>query len=354
MRRLCAALCLPLVWDISVGRAEETGSVASCLRVAQELWSGVATAPLRAQTPLAELPAIKRGTTDIVGAGLAKAGQSIAAALTDDHAAEPELAQKLHDTPPAEAMRFGDSDVWLLDRAEGSLGCHMPMTVAVPPDGPAHMIALPGTPDPTALCGLSALTTVMIGENPALWIEQSGGFSSSLGQSTVSITALNKEMFAPPCTVTIDYVVADRAAHAFCDGVDCVPLERMGEILAMRLRQEETAGSLGAGVIRNEDEAAQYRRMADLAAAAQQPAELPTFGASVDTPYVTFADQALFPLRLDDGAVYLGRLGHGGFGWRQTADTLLAVYRLRDDRLMPVASVYVSARRTGIQAVTVQ
>lgn len=224
MRHMWAALCLPLVCYVSLGRAEETISTALCRTVAHDLWTDVATAPLREQTPLAALPGITRGTTDIVKSGLAKAGQSIADALVDDHAAEPALVQKLHDMPPAEAMRFGDSDVWLLDRVEGSLGCHSPMTVAVPPDGPAHEVELPGAPDPTTLCALSALTAVSISGTPALWIEQSGGFSSSLTQSTVLIAGLDGAVFAPPCTVTIDYVVSDRASHAFCDGVDCVPL----------------------------------------------------------------------------------------------------------------------------------
>ncbi len=349
MRRMRAALCLPLFCGVSAAWADEAGSAALCRTVAHALWSDVAPAPLREQTPLAQLAAIKRGES-----GLAKAGQSIVDALVSDHAANPDLVQKLQATPPAEATRFGDGDVWLLDRVEGTLGCHTLMTVAVPPGGPAHEVELPEKPDPTALCALSALAAVSIDGHPALWVEQSGSFSNSLVESTVSIAGLNGEAFAPPCSMVVDYDVAEHATHAFCDGVDCVPLVRTAEILAMRLRQEETAESLGGDVIRDDADGAGYRRMAEIAAADKEAAELPTFGVSLDTPYVTFADQVTFPVRLDDGAVYLARMGHGGFGWRQTADTLLALYRLRDDRLVPAASVYVSARRTGIAGVAVQ
>jgi hypothetical protein len=145
--------------------------------------------------------------------------------------------------------------------------------------------------------------------------------------------------------------------HAFCDGVDCVGLIRSAQILAMRLRQKETAESLGAGVLgggRPSDEEAAYRRLAAIVAAETQPVELPTFGVAVDTPYTTFADQVVFPLRLGDGHIYLARMGHGGFGWRQTPDILLAVYRLRDDRAVGVASVYVRVRRRGIVGVTIE
>ena len=194
----------------------------------------------------------------------------------------------------------------------------------------------------------------MIGGKPALWIEQSGDFSNALARSTVSILPLSDAVFAPSCTVTIDYVVSDQATHAFCDGMDCVPLIRTAEVLAMRLRQDETAESLGMGMIRNENESNEYRRMTELAAADRQPAELPTFGVAVDTPYVTFAGQVTFPVRLDRDSIYLARLGHGGLGWRQIGDTLLALYRLREGRLAPAASVYLSARRTGILGVMVQ
>ena len=204
------------------------------------------------------------------------------------------------------------------------------------------------------MCALSSLTAVTIDGTPALWIEQSGAFSNSLGESAISIAALRDEAFTPPCNVTVDYAIADKATHAFCDGIDCVPLVRTAEILALRLRQQETAEMLGAGVIVSEADDTAYHRMVDIVAAEKQPADLPTFGVSLDTPYVTFADQVVFPIRLSDGSVYLARMGHGGFGWRQTADALLALYRLRDDRPVPAASVYVSARRTGIIGVTTQ
>jgi hypothetical protein len=346
MKRLAVSL---LVLTVASAANAQTDL---CQTVAHHIWSGVAVGPLREQTPLAEL--VAAGVVRPGEKGLAKPGQSIADALVLEHAAESDLARRLRDLPPSEAMRLGDSDIWLLDRVDGTLGCHTAMTVAVPPDGPAHEIGLPGSPDPTGLCALSALAAVTIDGTPALWIEQSGAFSNSIAQSTVSIAGLHDQAFQPPCTVTVDYSVTDEPTHAFCDGVDCVPLIRTAEILAMRLRREETAESLGAGVIANEEDAAGYRRMAEIVAADKQPADLPTFGVSLDTPYTAFADQVTFPVRLEDGQIYLARMGHGGFGWRTTADTLLALYRLHDDRLVPAASVYVSARRIGIEAVVVQ
>jgi hypothetical protein len=123
----------------------------------------------------------------------------------------------------------------------------------------------------------------------------------------------------------------------------------------MRLRNDETADALGAGVVPvpGSEETA-YRRMADLAAAEAQPVALPTFGVPLDTPYTTFTQPLIFPVRADNGALYLARLGHGGFGWRQSPDTLLALYRLQDDHLVPAAAVYVAARRDGIAGIAVK
>lgn len=328
-----------------------------CRIVANRLWSQVAVNPLREDTPLAELSEVRAVRQDQTA--LPKAGQSIADALIADHAADPQLARKLHDQPPSGATRFGDTDLWLLDRVEGTLGCHTPLIVSVPPvdpapASPAREIDLPGNPDPTALCALSALAAVTIEKIPALWIEQSGAFSNDAAQSTISIAAVHDQTFEQPCEVTLAYRITDQATHAFCDGIDCVPLVRTAEVLARRLRQEETADSLAAGVIRDDADGADYRRMAELAAAETQPTEWPAFGVALDTPYTTFADLVTFPLRLSDGHVYLARMGHGGFGWRQSPDTLLAIYRLRDGHMVPAASVYVAARRTGLSEIGVR
>jgi hypothetical protein len=325
-----------------------------CQAVAHHLWSSVAVSPLREQTPLSALIAAAPAVIAPGGGGLAKGGRSIADSLIQDYAADDALTAKLHELPPTDAIRFGETNVWLLDRVDGTLGCHSPIVVAASPGAAAHEIALPGGPDPTALCALSALSAVTIEGIAALWIEQSGAFSNSLGESTVTIGGLRDETFAPPCTITVDYALSDQATHAFCDGVDCVPLTRSAEILALRLRQQETAETLGAGVIATEADATAYHRMSELVATDNQPADLPTFGVSLDTPYTSFADQVVFPMRLGDGAVYLVRMGHGGLGWRQTADTLVALYRLREDKLRPAASVYVAARRSGIVGVAVQ
>ena len=355
MHRPRLALSLLMMTVASTARAQTE----VCQSVAHHLWSDVATGPLREQTPLAQLTAavptaFKADASSAADGGLAKPDQSIADALIKDHAADAALAAKLRDIPPSEAVRFGTTSLWLLDRVDGTLGCHSAMVAAVPPGAAAHDVGMPGDPDPSNLCALSALTAVTVDGAPALWIEQSGAFSNSLEESTISIATLKDEAFAPPCTLTVAYAITDHATHAFCDGVDCVPLIKTAEILALRLRQQETAETMGAGVIATEADATAYHRMAEIVAADNQPAELPSFGVPLDTPYTTFADQMLFPTRLTDGAVYLVRLGHGGLGWRQTADTLLALYRMRDDRLVPAASVYVSARRTGIIGATVQ
>ncbi len=231
---------------------------------------------------------------------LGKPGQSVADALARDHAAPAELVKKLRELPPARALRFGTGPVWLLDRVDGTLGCHTMLAVAVPAFGPAHEVALPPLGENVDLCALSALAAVSIGGDPALWIEQSGAFSDARARSAVTIAALRADGFAPPCTVTIDYAVTEQATHAFCDGIDCVPLIRTAELLAMRLRNGETAETLGAGVVSPgmPEDAADYRRMAAIVAADTQPLDLPTFGVSLDTPYTAFSDPVSFPLRL--------------------------------------------------------
>ena len=40
------------------------------------------------------------------------------------------------------------------------------------------------------------------------------------------LAAVRGDGFDAPCTVTVDYAVTDQVTHAFCDGIDCVPLQR--------------------------------------------------------------------------------------------------------------------------------
>ncbi len=339
MRRwLRLLLSLPIV---TAAHAE--GSMELCQSVAHHLWAEVAAAPLAAQTPLAELAA--------AAPALIKAGVPAAA----DVQADPPLAGKLAAAPPRDMVRLGETEVWLLDRVEGTLGCHTAVAAVIPANGPAHEIPLPGSPDPSDLCALSALAGVTIDGVPALWIEQSGAFSNRFDQSTVVVAALNGGGFAPPCEVIVEYALTDRVTHALCPELDCIPLIQAAGVLAMRLRQGENAETLSAGVILGNKQAdgAEYNRMAEIASN-EKAADLPTFGVTLDTPYTAFADFVTFPLRLNDGYVYLARMGHGSFGWRQTADTLLALYRLRDDRLAPAASVTISAVRSGVTDVAVR
>lgn len=332
-------------------------SIGLCRNVAALMWSAVATAPLHEQTPLAQLTEAAPGSVKAAETGsLGKPGQSVADALARDHAAPAALVKKLRELPPAQALRFGTGPLWLFDRVDGTLGCHTTLAVAVPASGPAREVDLPALGDNADLCALSELTAVSIGGEPALWIEQSGAFSDTQAQSTVTIAAARTDGFAPPCTVIVGYAVTEHATHAFCDGIDCVPLIRTAEMLAMRLRNGETAETLGAGAVSPDkaQESADYRRMAAIVADDKQPLELPTFEVSLDTPYTGFSDPVTFPLRLQDGRIYLARIGHGSFGWRMSPDTLLAVYRLRDDHPVPAASVYVAARQSGVASVSVQ
>jgi hypothetical protein len=352
MRIAIAGAVLP--WVLVAAPAAAADSTGVCRDVAALIWSSVATAPLHEQTPLKQLiEAAPAAVKAAESSSPAKPGQSAADALARDHAAPAELVRKLKELPPARTVRFDSSPVWLLDRIDGTLGCHTSVALVVPASGPAREISLPVTGD---LCALSALTAVSINGDPALWIEQSGTFSDARDRSTVTIAAVRGDGFAPPCDVVIDYAVTERATHAFCDGVDCVPLIRTAEILAMRLRHGETAETLAAGVVSPDmpEDSADYRRMAEIVAADKQNFELPTFGVSLDTPYTAFADPVTFPLRLQDGRIYLARIGHGSFGWRLSPDTLLAVYRLRDDHPVPAAAVYVAAQQSGIAAVSVK
>jgi hypothetical protein len=53
-----------------------------------------------------------------------------------------------------------------------------------------------------------------------------------------------------------------------------------------------------------------------------------------------------FPLSIG-GKVLLVRVGHAAFGWRTGQDYLFAAYKLSDDRLAPVAGIFVTKTRSN-------
>jgi hypothetical protein len=130
-RRRLAATLVALMFA-SAARAQTE----LCQAVAHRLWTQVAVAPLLEQDPLAELSAVEPRSFRPGQKTLAKPGQSIADSLIQDHAADAPLAEKLRALPPTEAARFGGSDAWLLDRVDGTLGCHTVLVVAVPRRAP--------------------------------------------------------------------------------------------------------------------------------------------------------------------------------------------------------------------------
>ena len=184
-----------------------------CQSVAHHLWSEVAAAPLAAQTPLAELTAAVSGRDQSGRAGdQGFPGRSAAGGEAwRDAAAGHDSAGRNRGL--AARPRRGHAGL-----------SHVAVAAVLPDNGPAHEIPLPGGPDPSDLCALSALAGVTIDGAPALWIEQSGAFSNAFGQSTIVIAALDDGGFAPPCEVTVDYAITDRVTHALCPELDCVPL----------------------------------------------------------------------------------------------------------------------------------
>lgn len=281
-----------------------------------------------------------------LGAGLKRAVAELAARGSQ---AADDLAPVTDRRSRRYVISFAANDVSVIDVVGGAESCHTLVGLAGVQAGDAHQVQVTMHTG----CGIDVFGAA-IGGRPALLVDDEGWNSGDYTRSDLAISSLDREQFAPPCTVAIHYDVGFHAQDTSCRGVDCALVGRKAEALVASREAGGNADSLGAGAIPvgAAQMDADYQRLAALAAGDMDP-RLPTFGDAAGS-YNRFDATISFPMSLDDGQVYLARLGHGSFGWRSTPDYLFAAYALDGDAMRPVAGVYLKAERTRIASVQVK
>jgi hypothetical protein len=309
-------------------------------------------APVGVQTPLDALAALQDGVLRLVEPE-SSSGKKVSALLLKQGAAPALVAQiAAWEETNLDVVQLPGSDVRLFVHSEGTAHCAEVVAVAKASSGNAIEIPIGGLSDPSFACSVY-LSGGAVNGTPAILIEEDGAFTPAYTHSNIWLYALHGHTFDPPCSVKVRYTVAFRTQHAYCngDGVDCALLMQKADASVAQRDAGATAESLGTDATASWSPKmnADYRVMAELAQSAHD-SMLPTFGASF-TGFVGFRDDVVFPISLDNGTAYIARLGHGSMGWRESAGYLMAVYKLGDNQLVPVAGLAIEPRRSRIVSV---
>lgn len=144
--------------------------------------------------------------------------------------------------------------------------------------------------------------------------------------------------------VHYDYALGKPTGYCDSSNKDCDALTAQAYGYAGRYSRSRVVEALSLPM--SDQEHATFDAMRSAAGDGRSLISLPTFGKTV-MGYPDFADGSVwFPVRWH-GELMLGRIGHGGLGWRSDENWSIGIWRWDGKSLSPVAGVIVPTQRSA-------
>jgi uncharacterized protein len=248
--------------------------------------------------------------------------------------------------------RLGHTSIYAVKSVAGTMNCSRFLFFATPPGSLAASTKGPSIveeADESAFCWKTVAWLGEVAGQPAFLTESDGD-----ANSYITIAPRLGDSWTEACSLTVTFAANFEVTGTYC-GVtaDCGALTGLAKSIAMQFDQDPKNWPPARGLPDRPEFAAKMAEMRQLAEAAGWNITVPTFGEEPDTDYASFGpDSVLFPINLKDQS-YLARLGHGSRGWRESPDYLLAIYRLGDGALEPVAGFHIAKTRGNLISATV-
>lgn len=142
--------------------------------------------------------------------------------------------------------------------------------------------------------------------------------------------------------VRYDYTLSKPIAYCDSSSKDCDVLTALADAYARRYSRSRVVEILNSPLSAEEQKS--FDAMLKAAPDERTQVELPTFGATV-VGYTNFADGSVwFPTRMH-GELMLGRIGHGGLGWRSNDNWYVGFWHWDGKSLSPVIGVIIPVQR---------
>jgi hypothetical protein len=261
--------------------------------------------------------------------------EEVRARLTDEwHASGPLLESLAGPAPFATVIhRLGGSDLHYREFVAGSAGCQNIQFFEAKAGAPARAVDGPFGPiaEGNGLCGWSTGYAAEIAGVPAFVIKDDH-------DNIVDLTVVPWEdgAWQKPCGVSLHFANTFEVTERFCASGTCDAFADRALALAKTHDEETTWGASGLTAALN-------------AEAGVEP-DLPTFGHGAEGQHPVFGYDTLFTPVLVDGERLLARIGHPvAIGSHLLRDYIVAFYRLADNKLTPVAGLYIEKSRAGLK-----
>jgi uncharacterized protein len=139
-----------------------------------------------------------------------------------------------------------------------------------------------------------------------------------------------------------DYTLSQPTAYCEHSSKDCDALTALADAYAKRYSRSRVGDILKSPLSEQEQES--FDAMLKAAPDEKRQVELPTFGATI-VGYPDFADGSVWFAARMHGELLLGRIGHGGLGWRSDDNWYVGFWRWDGASLSPVIGVVVPVQR---------
>jgi uncharacterized protein len=168
----------------------------------------------------------------------------------------------------------------------------------------------------------------------------------NLTSSEIQVQARVGDAWGAPNRLLVHYDYALGKPTGYCDSSnkDCDALTTQAYVYAGRYSRSRVVEALSVPM--SDQERATFDAMRSAANDDRGMISLPTFGKTL-IGYPDFVDGSVwFPVRWH-GELMLGRIGHGGLGWRIDENWLVGIWRWDGKSLSPIAGVIVPTQRSA-------
>lgn len=280
----------------------------------------------------------------------AMAKEGVVAQLRQQFSATPELMSKVDEMVGQGwwTRRAGDSVLYAVEGTGGTDHCSSFVFFEAKTGAPAQFVS-----------GSKLSNSDLCSEIPYLGIIK--GVPSFLVEfhndtySRVSVSSRINDNWTATCRLTLGFTTRFKVAESYCKGMDCEQLAPLALDLAAQRDRAPKVTPVAPRTAPGIAISPEFQAMKALAERVNKyDVGLPTFGARARTSYTGFGyDTVLFPV-VFDGTLYLARMSHATFGYREQPDFLLALYTTDGQTLEPVAGMYVEKELTGLEKITTE